>query len=358
MQLKTLAIVSISAIMTSALGACGVGEAKGTDPSEPAAMTPLPVQVSSPVTADIFATYQTTTTISAEAEAPVLARVSGEVVEILVEEGDEVEEGQLLARLDGERLRLQMLEARVNLEKTRKEYERYVQLHKRGLVSASTFDGLKFDVDALQATYELKRLNYNYTKIRAPISGVVSARNIKLGQHIMAGAPAFKITNTSDLVAYLQIPQTELSKISAGDTARVRFDAMPDTEFAATITRISPTIDPRNGTFRATASIENAESYLAPGMFGRFDIAYEKHPDAVLIPAAAVIWEDDAAVVYVFNKGSAKRRAVRIGIQSDGLAEVVTGLDCDEQIIVTGQSGLHDGVRVLASNLPQVPVTG
>ena len=358
MNLKRLGLLAMAAVVTASLSACGVGEAKTAKLAEIAAATPLPVEVSVPLTADIFATYQSTTTISSDAEAPVVARVSGEVVEILVEEGDDVEEGQLLARLDGERLRLQMIESKANLEKTRKEYERYVQLHERGLVSASAFEGLKFDMDALNATYELKRLNYNYTKIRAPISGVVSSRNIKLGQHVMAGAAAFKITDTTKLVAYLSIPQTELSKISAGDTARLRVDAMPEVEFSAVIARISPTIDPRNGTFRATASIENQGGELAPGMFGRFNIAYEKHADALLIPAAAVLEEDSETVVYVVNDGSASRRAIEVGIQSDGLVEVLRGLDANDQIVVTGQNGLRDGARVLASNELQAGITG
>jgi len=355
MNLKRIGLLALAAVMTASLSACGIGEAKT---AEVTAATPLPVEVAAPLMADIFATYQSTTTIRSDAEAPVLARVSGEVVEILVEEGDDVEQGQLLARLDGERLRLQMVEAKANLEKTRKAYERYVQLHERGLVSASTFEGLKFDMDALKATYELKRLSYNYTKIRAPISGVVSSRNIKLGQHVMAGAAAFKITNTTRLVAYLSIPQTELSKISAGDTAKLRVDAMPEIEFSAVIARISPTIDPRNGTFRATASIENEDGELAPGMFGRFNIAYEKHADALLIPAAALIEEDSETVVYVVSDGLASRRAIEVGIRSGGMVEVLGGLDANEQIVVTGQNGLRDGAKVLASQELQASSTG
>jgi len=358
MNLKRIGFVAITVIITASLSACGVGEAKVADPAEIAAATPLPVEVSTPQIADIFATYQTTTTIASDSEAPVLARVSGEVVEILVEEGDEVEEGQLLARLDGDRLRLQMLQAKANLEKTSKAYERYVQLHERGLVSASIFEGLKFDVDALSASYELKRLSYSYTKIRAPISGVVSSRDIKLGQHVMAGAATFTITDTSKLIAYLRIPQVELSKISAGDTARVRVDAMPEVEFEATIARISPTIDPLNGTFKATAIIENQDGYLAPGMFGRFNVAYEKHSDALLIPAAALIEEDNESVVYVVNDGSANRRTIIVGIESDGLVEVLGGLEANEKIVITGQGGLRDGARVLASNALQTSFTG
>ena len=89
-------------------------------------------------------------------------------------------------------------------------------------------------------------------------------------------------------------------------------------------------------------------SELAPGMFGRFTIAYEKHADAILIPATAVVREDNEIIVYVVENGAAVRRPVQVGIQSDGLLEVVSGLVESDQIVLSGQSRLRDGSRVLA----------
>ena len=358
MRLKNIGVAALAATLTSILTACGVGEAKIAAADEQAIVTPLPVEISSPVKADIFATYHTTTTITSDAEAPVLARVSGEVVEIFVEEGDQVYQGQILARLDGDRLRLQMLQAAANLDKVSKEYERFVRLHAKGLVSASASEGLRFDMDALAAVYKLQRLDYEYTKIRAPISGVVSARDVKIGQHVDVSDATFKITDTSNLVAYLRIPQTELEKFSAGHHVNVKVDAMPELSFDATIMRISPTIDVRNGTFRATATIDNQDGLLAPGMFGRFDIAYEQHVDALVIPAAALVKEDNETVVYVVENGAAVRRAIHTGIRSGDNIEVLSGLDEHEMIVVTGQGGLRDGSRVFASIDTESPVTG
>ena len=358
MRLKNTGVAALAATLTSILTACGVGEAKIAPVDEQATVAPLPVEISAPVKADIFATYHTTTTITSDAEAAVLARVSGEVVEILVEEGDRVYQGQILARLDGDRLRLQTLQAEANLKKVSKEYERFVRLHEKGLVSASAAEGLRFDMDALAAVYELQRLDYGYTKIRAPISGVVSAREVKIGQHVGASDATFKITDTSNLVAYLRIPQTELEKFSAGHHVNVRVDAMPELSFNATIVRISPTIDVANGTFRATAAINNQDGLLAPGMFGRFDIAYEKHVGALVIPAAALVKEDNETVVYVVENGAAVRRAVHTGIRSGDNIEVLSGLDEHEMIVVTGQGGLRDGSRVFASIETESPVTG
>ncbi len=347
---KLTGIFLLILLAATLVAGCDVGEAKVATPAEQQAASPLPVEIASPQTADIFAMYQTTATVASDSEAPVIARAAGEVVEILVEEGDLVEAGQVLARLDGERLRLRMLQARADLDKTRKEYDRYVSLHQRGLVSSSAYEGLKFDMDSLQASYDLTRLNYNYTKIRAPISGVVSSREIKTGQHINEKDATFRITETSRLVAYLKIPQTELAKFAVGQQAEILVDAMPDQTFTATIARISPTVDARNGTFRATAYVDNTDSALAPGMFGRFSIAYEKHSDALVIPTSALLREDGENVVYVVKDGAAMRRTIEIGIESNGQIEVLRGLSEDEQIVVTGHGGLRDGSRVLASN--------
>jgi membrane fusion protein, multidrug efflux system len=347
--MKTL-LIPIALISTSALAGCGVGEASLANADASPSATPVPVVVASPTRADIFATYHATTTLASDADAPVLARVPGEVVEVLVEEGRHVMQNQVLARLDGERLRLEMIAARADLDKARGELQRYTDLADRGLVSKAMFDGLKYDVDALEASYNLKKLNYDYSNIRAPIAGIVSSREIKLGQNVKAGDVTFRVTDNSKLVAYLQIPQSELVKFSRGHSATVQVDSSPGTFYPATIVRISPTIDTRNGTFRATACIDNERGELVAGMFARFTIAYEKHEDALLIPQAALINEDDETTVYVVNDGEVTRRVIETGIASDDSVEVLSGLGEGEQVVVVGHSGLRDGSKVLASN--------
>ena len=345
----TTAMLMLS-LTVALVSGCGVGEASVAADSEIKAATPIPVETALASRGDILATYETTSTIASDADAPAVAKVAGEVVRLLVEEGDRVSQGQVLAELDGDRLRLEMLSAKANLDQVRSEYERYTDLAARGLVSEAMFEGLKYDLEALDAAYKLARLNLDYSRIRAPIDGVVSSRDIKLGQSIDVSDVAFRITDTSELLAYLQIPQSELDKILAGQTATLRVDAMPDTTFSAKIARISPTIDMRNGTFRATAFIDNRSAELAPGMFARFSIAYERHADALVIPRAALVEEDDQTSVYVVADGAVSRRTIEVGIESDDLVEVVGGLAGDEEIVVTGQSSLRDGSKVLASS--------
>ncbi|MEM8683797.1 MAG: efflux RND transporter periplasmic adaptor subunit [Pseudomonadota bacterium] len=349
---KVLIATGLLAV-TASLSGCGVGEASTLDAKTREDSIPVPVEVTYPERADVFATYEATASIESDLDAPALARVDGEVVELLVEEGEFVKAGQVLARLDGERLRLAMLSAKANLEKAQREYERYEDLHARGLVSASMYDGLRFDLEALKAAYDLAALNYDYSNIRAPIDGVVASRAVKRGQNLLAGEQAFRITDTGKLKAELRIPQSELPKFSSGHIAKLKVDSMPDREFVARIERISPTIDTRNGTFRATASIENLFGELAPGMFARFMIAYEKHEDALVIPADAIVNEDEVSTVYVVvDRDSVEQREVVLGVRSGEHVEVLEGIDADDQIVVVGQSSIRDGSKVLAQSNP------
>jgi membrane fusion protein (multidrug efflux system) len=347
----------IAALALVGLQGCGTGEASVAE-TDVRDATPVPVSVASAHRDDISATYAVNATLTSDADAPVVARVAGELVELLVEEGDLVKRGQPLAILDGEKLRLEMLAARANLEQASKEYERNVDLHRRGLISSATIDDLKFNLEALQATHALKKLYFDYATIRAPIDGVISAREVKTGQTIDVDQVVFRVTDTAVLRAELHVPQSELPKFSAGDQARLSVASMPDSEFLATVARISPTIDKRNGTFRATAVIDNASGELAPGMFAKFAVAYEIHKNALLVPAAAVVEEDEEAIVYVVEGETVSQRRVAVGITTDGEVEILEGLSDGEQVVVIGHSGLRDGSKVLAGKQQAARFTG
>lgn len=333
-----------------ALGITACRSGEGTPTPDAANAAAIPVATTTPTRSDISAIYETTATIDSEGDAPVLARVGGEVIELLVEEGDKVSKGQVLARLDGDRLRLEMLAAKADLDQAQNELARYRDLSQRGLVSEAMFDGLKFDVDALRAGFELRKLNYEYSNVRATISGYVSERMIKLGETVSVGHELFRVTETSELLAYLQIPQAELAKFNIGNAATLSVDSMPEKVFQARIIRISPTIDMVNGTFRATVAIGNDAGLLAPGMFGKFRIAYELHRDALMIPEHALLKDDDVASVFVVNDGEVFRREIVTGIRSGGSVEVVSGLAEQDDIVVNGQSTLREGSKVLADH--------
>jgi membrane fusion protein (multidrug efflux system) len=324
---------------------CSNGKAKEKG-KDAAADTAVPVEVQALRRAPIVAVYSGTAPIEAHEEAEVVAKVGGEVRQLYVEEGDSVRAGQVLARLDGDRLRLEVAQTEANLRKLERDYKRQLELSEKGLVAKGTAENAKFDLDALRASYDSARLELSYTEIRAPIDGVVSARYIKVGNTIAPNAPTFHVTNMDPLVAYVHIPEKEFRKLAPQQTADVLIDALGSERFTGIISRISPTVDPKTGTFRARVEVKDPTRRLKPGMFARVNIVYERRENALQLPRSAIVDADGSLSVFVVNGDKAEQRAVSTGLASNGWVEVVEGLQGDERVVVVGQAGLKTGTSV------------
>jgi membrane fusion protein (multidrug efflux system) len=323
---------------------CGVGEASIAVEAPPTAM--VPVVTAQPFRGEAVALNGGTVNLVADSEAAVIAKVQGEVTEILVEEGDVVKAGQILARLDKDRLSLELAQAVADLNRLKQEYRRNVALHERGLVSEGAFENLRYDMEALDAAYRLAQLELDYSEIRAPIDGVISERLIKVGNTLLSGDPVFRITDGNSLIAYLYVPQSDLYHFDVSQPAELFLDALPGESFGAEILRISPRIDPKTGTFKVTLSVDQGDGSLRAGMFGRVRVAYEIHEDALLVPSEAVLAEDSDSAVYVVEDGVARRRTISVGLSSAAGIEVLSGLDGSENVIVVGQASVKDGTPV------------
>ncbi len=335
-----------AALTLPMLGGCGIGEAGESAAATEVAAAPVPVEVAEAWLGEARAVHQTTTYLEPVEEARIVTRVEGEVLEILVEEGETVSMGQVLARLDGERLRLRLAEVKARLDQTRREYRRNVQLNERGLVSQTAFEDVRYEMEALESDYRLARLELSYTELKAPFDAVVTERLIKHGNMLPVGTEAFRIANVSTLEANLSVPQREMSKFTAGQSAILALDALPDQQFAGTVLRVSPTVDPLSGTFRITLAVPSEGNTLRPGMFARAHVAWDIHQNALLVPRDAVIEDDSEQSVWVVRDGRAWRQVIRTGIVSDETVEIVAGLDAQDVIVVAGQSGLREGAAI------------
>jgi membrane fusion protein, multidrug efflux system len=307
---------------------------------------PVPVEALTPVRGDVFAVYSGTASLESDEEAEVAAKVGGEVIEIRAEEGDRVKAGQLLARLDGDRLRLEAERSNANVKKLEQEYNRNVELHERGLVSVGAFEDLKFQLDSLRAAHKLAKLELGYTEIRAPIDGVISERFIKVGNTISPNDPVFRITDMDPLLAYLFVPEREYRKLSPGQVAELSLDALAGQRFEGTILRISPVVDPDTGTFKVTIAVPDEGMRLKPGMFGRFHIVYDSRSNVLLIPRAAIVEEENSQHVFVVEDEKAVRKTISTGFTRGDMIEVSEGLVDGDSVIIMGQSGLKDGAAV------------
>jgi len=310
----------------------------------------IPVEIGRPTRGDIVAVYSGTAPIEAFAEADVIAKVAGEVREILVEEGDDVEQGQVLARLDGDRLRLELDQSQANLRKLQRDFERNVDLKEKGLISTGDFDKIRYDMEALEASYNLAKLELDYTQIRAPISGVISDRFIRLGNTISANDPAFRVTSFDPLVAYLHVPEREYRNIAKDQIVGIDIDALQGQRIIASVTRVSPIVDPQTGTFKITIEISDVEQRIKPGMFGRISIVYDRHTNVLQIPRSTILEESGETSVFVVEDGKAMRRNVRTGYANSGMIEITEGLEDDDKVVTVGQTGLKDDAVVTIIN--------
>ncbi len=338
------------------LAACGNEEPQTADSDSEDTeddAPPVPVETTLPERGDIFAVYTGTAPIEAFAEADVVAKVDGEVQRINVEEGDVVTAGQVLAQLDGDRLRLELSESEANLRKLQRDFERNKDLREKGLLSEGDFEKIQFDMEALQAAYNLAKLELDYTSIRAPIDGVISERIVKLGNTIEVGDPVFRVTSLDPLVAYVFVPEREYQSIRAGQPVGIEIDALPGERILASVTRISPIVDPETGTFKITIEISDTEQRLKPGMFGRIAIVFDQRSNALKIPRAALLEESGGTSVFVIEDGLAKRRAVATGYSDRGMVEILDGLGDEDAVVTVGQVGLKEDSKVTVINAPE-----
>ncbi len=337
-------------LTTVLLAACQPGDNDKDADSNEDEVAAIPVEIASATRGDIFAVYSGTAPIEAFADATVIAKVRGEVREILVEEGDEVKSGEVLAHLDGDRLRLEMEQAGANLRKLQRDYQRNVDLKDRGLISAGDFEKIQYEMEALQASFDLAALELGYTEIRAPIDGVISERFVKLGNTIDVNAPTFQVTSFEPLISYLHVPEREYRRIDPGQEVNIIVDALAGEEFIAAVSRVSPVVDPATGTFKISIEVSDPTRRLKPGMFGRINIVYDMHKDAMQIPRSAIVEEAGQSAIYVVEDNLAERRIIRTGYADGGQVEVLDGLGETEVFVIVGQTSLKDGSKVSIIN--------
>lgn len=345
----TAAIAAGTAVLV--LSGCGSsGASPAITDAKAADDAAIPVEVASPLRGEMRATYSGTATLEAEGDAEVIAKVQGELRQLLVEEGDRVRTGALLAVLDGRQLRLEVAQVEAELAKLERDYRRQIELNAKGLVAAGAFEGLKYDLDTLRARRDLAALQLSYTQIRAPFAGVIAARNVRLGQTVQPGTAMFRVTDPTPLKAQVFVPERELQRLQIGQPAAVQVDAIAGRVFPAKVSLVAPTVDARTATFKVTIEVDDASAVLKPGMFARVGIVFERKPQALQIPRVALVETDGEHSVFVVQKGLVRQRNVTTGLTDAGNIEITDGIGEGEQVVVVGQSGLKDGnkVRVVA----------
>jgi membrane fusion protein (multidrug efflux system) len=319
----------------------------------------VPVQVEAVQRADISTFLLNTTTLEAEREVEVLAKVSGQVSRLLVEEGDVVRAGQALAQLDEQELLLQLRESEIRAQNAQSNFERTKNMFEKNLVSKENLEDVRYQNESAQAAYETAKLKVEYTHIRSPIAGVVTHRLIELGQRINLNQAVFRVADFDPLRAIIHVPERDMQKVRVGQEAKIAAEALRGKAFSGKVRMISPIVDPTSGTMKVTIDIYDRSGSLKPGMFVTTNIITETHTNALVIPKKALILESEADQVYVYDNGIARKATLQLGFQESDRVEVLSGLNEGDQVVTIGQEGLREGlpIRISGAAPTTTPVT-
>ncbi len=285
------------------------------------------------------ATY--TTTVQAYVKNNIAPQTAGRISRILVDVGDVVKAGQIVAEMD----QTQLAQVEIQMKNNEIEYTRLKGLYEVGGLSKS-------DLDAIEMAYNLSKTQYKNLKENAtlvsPISGVITARNYDAGDMYAMSAPIYTVEQIVPVKLLVGISETDYSKVKKGDSVEITADALPGKTFYGKIRKIYPTVDPATRTFTVEVVVDNNYSTLRPGMFARATVKFGVN-NSVVIPDVAVVKQQGSGerFVYVLNAdGTVTYQRVVLGRRMGAEYEVLEGLTDGARIVTGGQIRLKDGIKV------------
>lgn len=281
------------------------------------------------------------TTIEADIVNNIAPQSAARISKIFVEVGDKVEAGQTLAVMD----KVNLDKARLQLINDSIEFGRIKQLHEIGATSQSDYEAMTLKYDVTQQTY--KNLLEN-TVLRSPIAGIVTARNYDVGDMYAMTQPLFVIQKINPVKMLINISESQYSQIKKGMEVEITTEAYGDQVFKGIVDLIHPTINAMTHTFAVEVKFANKDLTLRPGMFARVTVNYGDN-FRVVIPDRAVMKQVGSGeqYVYVLNAdGTVTYTVVELGRRMGNRYEVISGLDDNATIVMTGQTKLKNGITV------------
>ena len=223
------------------------------------------------------------------------------------------------------------------------EFARFEALEEKNLISVEEFETARLSLKQSELQWKQAKLNLDYTTVRSPINGVVGERLVRLGDRIQTSSRLFVVSNPREKVVKLFVPQDELPKCYLNQAAFISTDVLPEADFKGWVKRISPIVDPTSGTFKVTAGVRDPDNLLRPGMFVRVQLIVDIRENTLLIPKAALIYENEKTYFFVVNDDTVSRLELKKGFEDAEKVEVLNTVSDTSKVVVVGQSGLKQG---------------
>ena len=285
-----------------------------------------------------------TSTLQAYVKINIAPQTAGRISRILVDVGDNVKKGQVVAEMD----QTQLAQIELQLKNNETEYNRLKELYEVGGLSKS-------DLDAIEMAYNVSKTQYNNLKENAtlvsPINGVITARNYDAGDMYAMSAPIYTVEQIVPVKLLVGISETDYTKVKKGDSVEITADALPGQTFNGKVRKIYPTVDPATRTFTVEVVIDNGNSVLRPGMFARAKVNFGMN-NSVVIPDVAVVKQQGSGerFVYVLNEdNTVTYQKVVLGRRMGAEYEVLEGLSDGAKVVTGGMIRLKDGIKVIVN---------
>jgi membrane fusion protein (multidrug efflux system) len=286
-------------------------------------------------------------TITANEMVEIKAETEGIVQETNFKEGERVEKGRLLVKLDDSKLAAALAESEATLRLSQANFDRAKELFQNKLVSQQEFDQASSIHSVGVAAVDLKRRQLRDARVLAPFSGIVGARQISPGQVITRDTTLTWLVDLDTVKVEVNVPERYLRQLQIGQALQFGVAAFPGEKFSGDVYFVSPQINEATRTALVKARIANAEQKLRGGMFAGLDLTLQVREAAIVIPEPAIMSSGDIFSVFVVDdKQNAQVREIRVGLRMPGKAEVTQGLKPGEIVVVEGTQKLRPGAPV------------
>jgi membrane fusion protein (multidrug efflux system) len=358
-MLRKIGLVGVSVLVAGGLAACRGKQQVAESPGKAVVLVPVSVR-------DVEERVAATGQLLAKQRAEVAAQVGGEITKILVDEGESVAEGTVVVEIDPDRRKLDLDRARARAAEAasaraeaERQNKRILELAKNDIASRAQVDQKQTELDAAGSRLQAAQADLGAaeramrdSRVETRFSGLIARRFVSRGEFVQPGQKLFELVSLDPVEVEFSLPESDASRLVLGLPLDVTVAPYPNEVFHATVSMISPVVDERTRTLRVKALLPNPDGRLRPGLFARTDLGIAKRSNVVLVPEEAILQRADGTVVFRAIDGGTKveRRVVQVGRIKSGEAEISSGLEGGDTVVVRGHATLIDGAAIVARN--------
>ena len=344
MSYRALAVL----LLLAAPAACKkANSAAGGGPGGPGGFA-MPVEVAAAIRDTVVDAIAATGQIEAVQSVELRPEVDGRIVEILVREGQEVGAGTGLFKVDDAELKAQVARTEADRDVAQRNLERTKQLMTQNASSQADLEKADAGYRAAQASYDLLKTRLDRTVVRAPFSGVVGRRLVSIGSYVNSQTPLISLQSVNPQHASFQVPERYADQLRRGQLVSFQVAALPGRNFSGEVVFVDPVVELPGRTILIKARVPNPEHQLQAGMFIEARLATNIRPNAVVVPEDALLPMQGATFVWVVKDSKANQRQVTVGVRTAGWAEVQSGVEAGDQVVVGGAERLFPNAPVMA----------